>query len=150
MRRCASRKKSRESISSAAWLNASLWIRIAPSTDFSASRLCGRVRSGAAATVSGMSGEMNVTSRRRAAHAEKKGVAASTRRTPSVVRPCGRSDGLRYDFHAELGRHVAMNLHGDGRLAERLERVGQRDLALVDVETAILQRLRDVLRGHRT
>src|SRR5688500_6720195 len=57
MRRWASRKKSRESISYAAWLNASLGTRIAPSTDFSASRLCGSVRSGAA--VSGLGGMMN-------------------------------------------------------------------------------------------
>src|SRR3981189_2487017 len=53
MRRCASRKKSAESITSAARLNASLWRRIAPSTDRSASRLCGSVRS--ATAVSGIS-----------------------------------------------------------------------------------------------
>src|SRR6185295_19175218 len=47
MRRWASRKKSPESITSAARLNASLWSRIAPRTDRSASRLCGSVRSDA-------------------------------------------------------------------------------------------------------
>jgi hypothetical protein len=70
MRRCASRKKSRESISSAAWLNASFWIRIAPSTDFSASRLCGSVRSGAAATVSGMAGTKEYYATEYAEHTE--------------------------------------------------------------------------------
>ena len=54
MRRWASRKKSRASISSAAWLNASLWIRIAPSTDFSASRLWGSVRSAATSGIDGL------------------------------------------------------------------------------------------------
>src|SRR5690348_16785982 len=45
IRRCASLKKSPPSITSAARLNASLWSRIAPSTERSASRLCGSVRS---------------------------------------------------------------------------------------------------------
>ena len=48
-------------MTSAAWLNASLWIRIAPSTDFSASRLCGSVRSGAAAAISGIGRETKDT-----------------------------------------------------------------------------------------
>ena len=51
MRRCASRKKSLASMTSAAWLNAWLLMRIAPSTHFSASRLCGRVRSMADETI---------------------------------------------------------------------------------------------------
>src|SRR5262245_55045457 len=48
IRRCASRKKSSASIISAARLNASLCSRIAPSTERSASRLCGSVRSATA------------------------------------------------------------------------------------------------------
>jgi hypothetical protein len=51
IRRWASRKKSVESITSATTLKASLCRRIAPSTDRSASRLCGSVRS---ATASGI------------------------------------------------------------------------------------------------
>src|SRR6185295_4970819 len=48
IRRWASRKKSCESMTSAARLNASLCSRIAPSTERSASRLCGSVRSAVA------------------------------------------------------------------------------------------------------
>src|ERR1700680_3753064 len=51
MRRCASRKKSCESITSAARLNASLWSRMAPRTDRSASRLWGSVRSATASAM---------------------------------------------------------------------------------------------------
>src|SRR5262245_39532451 len=54
MRRWASQKKSPASMTSAARLNASLCSRIAPSTERSASRLCGSVRS--ATALSAMSG----------------------------------------------------------------------------------------------
>ncbi len=43
-----------------------------------------------------------------------------------------------------------MDLHGNGALAQRLERLGQLDLPLVDVEALLLQRLRDVRRSDRT
>ena len=56
MRRCASRKKAFDVTMAIAVLNASLSIRIAPSTDRSASRLCGSVRSGAATAVSAIDG----------------------------------------------------------------------------------------------
>src|SRR5690606_35754638 len=45
IRRCASRKKSSALMTSVAWLKAWLLTRTAPRTPFSASRLCGRVRS---------------------------------------------------------------------------------------------------------
>src|SRR6476660_7149688 len=146
MRRCASRKKSCASISSAAWLNASLWIRMAPSTDFSASRLCGSVRSGAVAvSVSAMGGRDEDKAKRR------------ERRQPSTPyffrdrdqRAATGLRALRDDPDAQLRGDVAVDLHRDRRLAERLERLGHRDLALVDVEALVLERLCDVLRGDR-
>src|SRR5262249_56378408 len=57
--------------------------------------------------------------------------------------------GLRNDFDAELGGHLPVDSHGHRRRAERLERFGEGDLPLVHVESLVLQRLRDVLRGHR-
>src|SRR5437879_4103277 len=57
MRWCAWRKKSIESITSAARLNASLCSRMAPRTDRSASRLCGSVRSATATSAIGKRSE---------------------------------------------------------------------------------------------
>src|SRR5512137_1201313 len=102
IRRCASLKKSRASISSAAWLKASLWSRIAPSTDRSASRLCGSARSTAA--VSGM--------------------APSTGGLLSLFQLDDLDLQLRGDVPVELHRHR--------ELAELLERLVQVHLALLD------------------
>ena len=116
--RCASRKKSRESISSAAALNASLCMRMAPRTDFSASRLCGSARSGLA-TASAMLRRGVYT--RRSAH-------------------FGHRD-------LDLRGHVAMNLDRHHDFAELFQRFRELDATLVDLETLLLERLRDVRSG---
>src|SRR5262245_28626486 len=126
MRRCASRKKSRASISSAAWLNASLWIRIAPSTDFSASRLWGRMRS---AATSGIGSD-------RAASIPRRSIARSL-----------ALFGNDLDLH--LRDHFPMDLHGNRELAQRLDGLVQLNLALLDLVTLRRERLRDVGARHR-
>src|SRR5947209_7662061 len=93
MRRWASRKKSRASITSAARLNASLCSRIAPRTDRSASRLCGSVRS---ATI----------------------VSATL---------------FRHHFHLDGRRDVTVELHRHLHLADLLDRVGELQLAPIDI-----------------
>ena len=178
MRRCASRKKSRESISSAAWLNASLWIRIAPSTDFSASRLCGSARSGVAGASSFWhgAGERRIRSRtirrrmrsrgsdvefarvrefrelavrglteeqRIASGAVGRTVLRSSRRTAlrsAAYRTANRKPRTANYFCSATTRTLTCAITsrwiftGTVVLAERLERIGQRDLPLVDLE----------------
>src|SRR6476619_6874987 len=102
MRRCASRKKSRESISSAAWLNASLWIRIAPSTDFSASRLCGSVRSAGAVAVSGIAGEKGTIA----------GSAGGGRMTDRILRLTANRQPQAENLF-RFGDHRDLHLGGD-------------------------------------
>src|SRR6476620_10776781 len=108
MRRCASRKKSAASMTSAAMLNASLWRRIAPRTERSASRLCGSVRSA----------------------------------TPSAI--SGALGALGHHFHGNRDRHLPVQLHRDFHLADLLDRLGELQLALVDVEALRVQRFDDI------
>ena len=53
------------------------------------------------------------------------------------------------DRHLHLRGHLAVDLHRNGDFAERLERVGQVDLPLVDLESLGDERLRDVGRSDR-
>src|SRR5580765_1927185 len=164
MRRCASRKKSFGPTSSTAKLNASLWIRIAPRTERSASRLCGSARS-AGATVSGMAGKggmltrttsderrmTNESDEQRTLNSRQRVLrslfVASARHSSPVAR---RLSVLLDDGDLQLRGHVAVQLDRDRRLAERLQRLGQVDLAAIDVEPLHRQRLRDVGGDDRT
>src|SRR6266851_6508894 len=123
MRRCASRKKSPESMTSAARLNASLCRRIAPSTDRSASRLCGRVRS--ATAVSGM------------ARGSEKFLTFLS------------AGSFSHDADLEVRRDVAMELHRNGVVAELLDRLRELQLAAVQLEAFGGERLGDVAAGDR-
>ena len=108
MRRCASRKKSRASMSSAAWLKASLWIRIAPRTDFSASRLCGSVRSAATSGIGGIGARIPDSPSRGDRPRHARSITRSAIRSTSEARQrCAATIG-----HLDLRGHVAMDLDG--------------------------------------
>src|SRR3954470_15414939 len=117
MRRCASRKKSAESMTSAARLKASLCRRIAPSTERSASRLCGRVRSGAA--TSGIGGGTESVAEKRTAGA-----------TIAPAEPRTSNDERLFSFCADLDlqrhRDVAVQLERHRVVAELLDRLLRR------------------------
>src|SRR5262245_49846792 len=160
MRRCASRKKSAESMTSAARLKASLCRRIAPRTERSASRLCGSVRS---ATPSGMSGAqsarllqvLGVPSVHIGARDKARCATACTVSTSCTLCTLGTPKLLLWrafgdDLHRYRHRHFAVQLHGDFHIANRLDRLRELQLALVDVEALGVQRFDDVSRGHRT
>src|ERR1051325_4718307 len=100
MRRCASRKKSAESITSAARLNASLCSRIAPRTERSASRLCGSVRSATAASAGMDEGK----------------------RTFFLLAFDFFRLSLGHHFDLDGRGHVALQADRDGELAEPLDR----------------------------
>src|SRR5262245_11510499 len=144
MRRCASRKNAFESIIAAAMLKVSLSIRIAPSTDRSASRLCGSVRCCAVAVaVSGaMLRKQNYTLAKRNAGPFSD---PAWKFFSSVVRPLGFLD----DRDLQLRRHVAMQFHRNVRFTERTDRVRQQDLAAIDVKTLLLEQIGNVAVGHR-
>src|SRR5207253_8911095 len=93
MRRCASRKKSCESITSAARLNASLCSRMAPRTDRSASRLCGSVRSATATSAIGKRSE-----RESECTAKKRGTANDERQYEKNPEPGNRPNSEFIDF----------------------------------------------------
>src|SRR5258708_29449075 len=80
-------------------------------------------------------------------------VSQTANREPSAVtrtpRACGRLFLVGDDPHLDLRDHLAVDLHGHGALAQGLERLGQLDFPLVDVEALFLQRLGDVRRGDR-
>ena len=54
------------------------------------------------------------------------------------------------DLDAHLSHDVAVNLHRYRELTERLDRFGQRDLPLFDLESLRLEGVRDVGGGHRS
>src|SRR3954471_10612879 len=130
IRRCASRKKSAESIISAARLKASLCSRIAPSTERSASRLCGSVRSIATTFIRSGAGKAECT--------KNVGVWA----LPKLRREFQFRNSRRLlllaafgdDLHLHVRRHVAMQLHRHFELTDLLDRLRQVQPALVDVE----------------
>jgi hypothetical protein len=66
------------------------------------------------------------------------------------IRPADASVRLWNDLHLHLRRHFSMHLDRNADLADRLQRVGQRDLPLVDLEALGLERVRDVGGGHRS
>src|SRR5690348_16212862 len=115
MRRCASRKKSPASMTSAAWLKAWLLIRIAPITHFSASRLCGRVRS------MGKKTPINLEGRRQKREVPHFSLLSSHFSLVNEPIPLLR----RHDRHLQVRGDVAVELDGHVVLAERLERVGE-------------------------
>src|SRR5262245_30025423 len=137
MRRCASRKKSPESITSAARLKASLWRRIAPRTERSASRLCGSVRS---ATPSGM---------RCSAEPSGPPTKASLKARTTFRQLPLRLGAFRDHLHGHRYRDFAMQLHRHLQLAHLLDWFGELQLALVDVESLGVDSLDDVGGGYR-
>src|SRR5947208_1246507 len=114
MRRCASRKKSAESITSAARLKASLCSRIAPSTDRSASRLCGRVRSATAVSGIGVVGREQCS--RKEKRPEKKISGRAITDDERLL-----AFGADFDFQAD--DDVAMELDRHGVVAQLLDRI---------------------------
>src|SRR5829696_8093463 len=108
-------------------------MRMAPSTDFSASRLCGSVRAGAASSAKGLW--------------KKKGRPAKVRGARSVTER--RLFFLGDDADFDLRGDVAMNLHRHGHLAKCFDRFGKRNLALVDLEALRRKSGSDVCRRHR-
>src|SRR5438552_6121292 len=151
-------------MTSAARLKASLWRRIAPSTDRSASRLCGSVRWATAASGipvgagPGMSVDQKLESLKREVSPRR------TRRTGEILLPSGvdlrvlrvlRGKSLRsvlllpFGNHPNLdvGRDVAVQLDGHGVLAHFLDRVVQLQFPPIAVEALPVQRFRH--RGAR-
>ena len=51
------------------------------------------------------------------------------------------------DVDLDLGGDVAEDFEGDGEVAEGFERLGELDLALVDLEAFFLEAVGDVARG---
>src|SRR5258708_22756714 len=79
-------------------------------------------------------------------------VSQTANREPSAVtrtpRACGRLFLVGDDPHLDLRDHLAVDLHGHGALAQGLERLGQLDFPLVDVEALVLQPLATVPPGY--
>src|SRR5438552_7892429 len=149
MRRWASRKKSRGFRTSAAELNASLWIRIAPRTERSASRLCGRARSMA---TSGMSRLQASDFRRQAAYDITREKPEAWSQKPAACLLClGRRLRLafRHHLHRQLNDHFAVQLHRHRVLAELLDGLAQTDFSPVGLEALLREHLRDVGGGDR-
>src|SRR5215218_11459623 len=102
-----------------------------PSTDRSASRLCGGVRS--------PDGTESAIGENLAGRGAAESLPAETRRgawpllgadTSVSCTRRGELVGLD-DEHLDLRRHLAVEPHGHGVLAQRANRIGQLDLALV-------------------
>src|SRR2546426_8914926 len=146
IRRCASRKKSWESITSAARLNASLWSRIAPRTDRSASRLCGSVRS---ATASGIRKLKKVK--------RKKAKGKRTKALPLLLPShyCLLTfaflllTALGHDAHLDVRRDIGVQSDRHVELAEPFDRLRQVQLAAIDLDPFGRQRFGDVGRRDR-
>src|SRR5437867_8261713 len=177
MRRCASRKKSAESITSAARLKASLWRRIAPRTERSASRLCGSVRSATAVSAirSGGGGRNesvaeNWDSGFGVWDSDWSGIWSRDsdsdsafqnefRQIPNPESPATNPESqipnpdallaFADDLHLHFGGEVAVQLDWDVEFTDLLDRLGQLDLAPLDLEALGRQPLRDVGRRHR-
>src|SRR5262249_14949349 len=141
MRRCASRKKSWASMTSAARVKASLWSRIAPRTERSASRLCGSGRSVVA--TSGIHQEKS------AECTKKFGVWA----LPKLRIDCNRVlllfRAFGDDAYLDGGGHVAVQLHRHFELAELLDRLLELQPAFVEIEALGGEHFGDVAGGHR-
>src|SRR5215467_5732619 len=142
IRRCASRKKSPESMTSAARLNASLWSRMAPRTERSASRLCGSVRS--EIVVSGIAGRTQVTTDNSQVTSRNLQSSVATCELLLTFSAFGNHPNLdvRDDLAAQPERHVV--------LAQLLDRFGELQLASIDLIAPGQQRRRDVGGRHRS
>src|SRR4026209_241004 len=140
----------------AAVLKASLWTRIAPSTERSASRLCGSVRS-AVAIVSGIA--MWETRKERSLAENRKSQTPNPK--PQIKKfvswdlELGIWDlplsALAFldDLHLQWRRHGAMQLQRHVVLTDRLDRFGQGQLTPIDLEALRLEELCDVGGGDR-
>src|SRR6188768_3392437 len=174
-------------MTAAAWLNVSLRSRMPPSTERSASRLCGGVRSPrSAAARSARSARVS-----RSGEVRSEGTESAIDREPGSARvaeslPAARTHEGRGedrpgnttrclalsgqtprwwrvddsgvvattlvgldDEHLHLRGDVAVQPHRDRVLAERADRLGQLDLALVDFEAEAGEALGDVGRRDR-
>src|SRR2546428_1180571 len=135
MRRCASRKKSFESVTSAARLNASWWSRIATRTDRSASRLCGSVHS---ATASGILKIGRVKT--------KKAPPSSFGLLPfAFLLLSAFSD----DAHLDMRRAIGVQSDRNVEVAKPFDRLRQVQLTAIDLEPLGRQRFGDVGRRDR-
>src|SRR5437870_2265363 len=168
MRWCAWRKKSIESITSAARLNASLCSRMAPRTDRSASRLCGSVRSATATSAIGKRSERESEctakkgERRTTNSGTKKNPEPGNRPTPSSSLRTSASyfrllllrRVLRFafgdDFHFHVSHDVAVQFDRHVELAQFLDRFLQHDLPPIDLHSLRVQRVGDIARRHRS
>ena len=133
-------------MTAAATLKASLSIRIAPSTERSASRLCGSVRS-----------ERQL--RRSRPWILNDAVDRKNKKAGRSFRLPGNLKRRDCDSGSRLTRPVTFttvpavtsrcSLTGTASLPERLDRIGQQDLAAIDVEALRLQQVGDVGVGDR-
>src|SRR3954467_8439218 len=144
MRRCASRKKSFESMTSAAMLKASLCRRIAPRTERSASRLCGSVRS--ATAVGGIRGGDD-DGRSGSGALAKPPIPVSRLRIPNPESLLLGAFGD--DAHLQIDRDLAVQLHRHVVLANPFDRFGELQLAPIELEAFRRERVRDVRARHR-
>src|SRR5205085_11935324 len=118
----------------------------------SASRLCGRVRVCAGALA--VSGAIAKCDEGSSNYGQNKNRRKEERELPFFRSPAKR--GWAYallffnDREFQLRRHVAMQLDRHVRLAERANRIRQQDLAAIDVEALLFQKIRDVGVGHRS
>src|SRR5512142_111063 len=80
-----------------------------------------------------------------AASSERRSRGPSTYAMPTVTAGPSLLDHHDLDF----GPHLGVKLDADGELAERADRLGEIDLALVDVDPLFLETALDVARGHR-
>src|SRR5262245_42910702 len=81
-----------------------------------------------------------------AASSERRSRGPSTYAMPTVTAGPSLLDHHDRDF----GPHLGMQLDADGELAERADRLGEIDLALVDVNALFLEAALNVARRHRT
>src|SRR5438094_70321 len=141
MRRCASRKKSCESITSAARLNASLWSRIAPRTDRSASRLCGSVRS---TTASGIRKLKKLKGKRQKEKGRRHCLYFCL-----FTFAFSLLTALGHDAHLDVRRDIGVQSDRNVEVAEPFDRLRQVQLAAIDLEPLGRQRFGDVGRRDR-